>query len=196
MRMKWLQIKLWFKKLYSINYEDETKNRYLQMSNLELAYLLSDEDLRPEAIQIAKNILTKRLNLNAKFTPSEVFDIILNRLNARCKMCHICREQSPSKKHDFFLCKEAGTKVNWSHLISGTALNLITAPVFGIGVVPLGNTYKQYQTVKLSLCLCDSCNSKNKNIPKNMCTNHPLVEFYKLSGFNEVMWPSELRPTR
>ena len=82
------------------------------MSNLELANLLANESLRPEANNLARNMLVERLNLNPDFSPSEVLDIEFNRLTAISEMCHICKERSPSQKHVFLMCRENGIKVN------------------------------------------------------------------------------------
>jgi hypothetical protein len=190
--MTFEKIKSLIKNLYTTNSETELKNLYKKMSSLELVNLLSSEGLRPEASDLARNMLIERLNLNPDFTLSEVFDIELNRLTALSKMCHICGERNPSQKHKFLMCKKAGIKVNWSHLISGAALNLVTVPVFGVNVIPFGNTSQKYQAIRLDVCLCDYCAGKTKHITKDMCKNHPLAEFYMLSGFNDIMWPSEL----
>lgn len=188
------KITSWIKNLYSSDFQVELRNRYEQMSNLELANLLAGEGLLPEATDLARQILIERLNLSLDFTPSEVFDIEFNRLSSLSRVCHICGKGKPSQNHEFFMCQKAGVKVNWSHLISGAALNLITVPAFGTGVLPLGNTSQKYQVVKLNLCLCDSCASRTKRITKDMCKNNPLVELYMLIGFDDVMWPSELEP--
>ncbi len=192
--MTFEKITSWIKNLYSKDFQTGLKSRYQQMSNLELANLLRGEGLRPEATELARNILIERLNLNPDFTPSEVFNTELNRLTTLSRMCHICGASDPSQKHEFLMCQKAGIKVNWSHLVSGAALNVVTVPVFGMVVAPVGNTAQKYQAIRLNLCLCDSCASKTKRITKDMCTNHPLAEFYMLSGFNDVMWPSELEP--
>jgi len=190
--MTYKKIGSWIKNLYSSGSRAELENRYQQMSNLELANLLASGGLRPEATEVARNMLIERLRLNPDFTLSEVFDIELSRLTALSRMCHICGEGDPVQNHEFLVCQGAGIKFNWSHLISGAALNVITAPVLGIGVVPMGNTSQKYQAIKLVLCLCDPCSSKTKRITKDMCKKHPLSEFYMLSGFTDIMWPSEL----
>jgi len=188
------RVKSWLKNLYSSDSERELKTRYEQMSNLELANLLAGEGLRAEAAEIARNIIMERVHLNSDFTPADVFDVELNRLTARSRMCHICGERSPSEKHEFLMCQKAGTKVNWPSLISGAALNLVSVPFLGVGVLPVGNTSQRYHAVRLNLCLCGSCARQTKYIEKDMCTSHPLAEFYTLCGFSEVMWPSELEP--
>ena len=134
------KITSWIKNLYSTDSQAELKNRYGQMSNLELANLLASGGLRPDVTELARNMLIERLNLNPDFRPSEVFDIEFNRLTALSRMCHICGERNPSQNHEFLMYREAGIEVNWSHLISRAALNLVTAPVLGVAVVPLGGT--------------------------------------------------------
>ncbi len=178
--------------MYSIDSQHELKNQYEQMSNVELTFLLAGEGLRPDAIALARSMLIDRLNLSDSFKPSDAIDIELNRLSARSKMCHICGEFSPSESHDFLMCqKEGDPKVNWPVLLSGAAASIVTIPLLGVGGFSV-NTSQKYQTVKLSLSLCHYCASKNKRITKDICRSHPLEEFYRLSGFVDIMWPSEL----
>ena len=183
----------WIKRLYLVDSNSELRNRYAQMSSIELAFLLLGEGLRPEAIALARSMLIDRHSLKPSFTPSDVIDIEVNRLSARSRMCHICGECSPSESHDFLMCKkDGGSKVNLPDLLSGAAANLVTIPLLGAGAISI-NTSQRYQTVKLGLSLCHRCASKNKRITKDKCKCHPLEEYYRLSGFGDIMWSSELK---
>jgi len=82
----------WIKRSFLVDTQSDLKELYEQMSNIELAILLDNQGLRPEATELARHTLADRLTLSPDFSQSDAVDVELNRLYDHSKLCQIFKD--------------------------------------------------------------------------------------------------------